>query len=282
MIHLIAAVSDVHAGGTTAVCTPEPIELDDGGFYHPSKLQKWLYGLWTEGWGERYARLLDLYQPASQTLVLNGDLVDGDHHRTPQIISPLVGLHFRIAHDLLRRGPLVHGFDAVHVVRGTESHVGRSGELEEGLARALQKQHDVPVVDDPDTGMASSFWRRLNIDGVRVDCRHHGRMGQRAHTRGPYSRWYAQDIELEYRLDNEDPPHLAIRSHLHKYMDSGKPHRWTTRVVSLPAWQMMTAYAHRITAESLSDIGIVVFVVRDGVLLEPEPVLFHPSRPTPV
>ena len=277
-VHLVAACGDIHAGSTTALCPPEGFELDDGGVQLPNKLQRWLWERWEAAWAE-YGRVVDDLRPDSQTLILNGDLVDGIHHQSPQV-APLVGQHFRAAHELLKRGPLAYKPDAVHVVRGTESHVGRAGELEEGLARALQKQEGVPIVEDPDTGQATSYWRRLEIDGVRLDLRHHGRMGQRAHTRGPYSRWYAQDIELEHYLDGEPAPHLALRSHLHKYMDSGLSHRWTTRVVSLPCWQMMTAYAHRITAESLSDIGIVLFTIKDGRLGEPNPILFPPDRPT--
>lgn len=278
--HLIAALSDLHAGSTVAVAPPEPIELDDGGHYLPNKAQKWMWGLWEDAWGEFYGRMLDRYQPDTQTLVLNGDMVDGDHHRTPQIVSPLEGIHFRIAHECLKRGPMQHGFDRVHMIRGTESHVGRGAGMEEGLARALMKQHGFPIVEDPDTGTATSYWRRIDIDGVRIDVRHHGRMGQRAHTKDSYIRWYAQDIWLSHIRDGDEPPDLALRSHFHQYADSGRMHKVRTRVVALPAWQLLTAYTHRITVEELGELGIVVFVVRDGQLLEPEPCLYSPERPT--
>jgi hypothetical protein len=57
-------------------------------------------------------------------------------------------------------------------------------------------------------------------------------------------------------------------------------HKVRTRVVALPAWQLLTAYTHRITVEELGELGIVVFVIRDGKLLEPEPCLYSPARPT--
>lgn len=237
-----------------------------------------MFDCWRNAWSERVPALFDTYKPDGWSLVLNGDLTEGIHHHTPQA-APLVGQHFRAAHKLLESGPLKLAPDFVHLVRGTEAHVGRAGELEEGLARTL-KAEGANVVEDPDTHQASSYWRRIEIDGVRLCVRHHGRQGQRAHTRGPYERWYAQDIELEHYLSGDPVPHLAIRSHLHRYADSGKSHRWTTRVVSLPCWQAMTSYAHRIAAESLSDVGVVVFVIRDGTLLEPEPILYPLSRPT--
>ena len=278
--HLITAMGDLHAGGSTAICPPEGIELDDGGFMTPNKIQTWLYECWRDCWDVQFRALYELHRPARLTFVANGDLIEGHHHNSPQA-SPLVGQHFRAAHKLLETGPLVYKPDYIHFIRGTEAHVGRVGELEEGLARTLKAEgHN--VVEDPDTGQASSFWRRIVADGVRLDVRHHGRAGFRAHTRGSLERYYSQDIELEHYLDGVEPPHLAIRSHNHRYMDSGKSHKWTTRLVGLPCWQAMTSYAHRITAESLSDVGIVCFIVKDGRLLEPEPVLYKFDRPTEV
>lgn len=275
-MHLVVAVSDLHAGSTVAVAPPEGVELDDGGREMPNRVQSWLYERWTDAW-DRYGKLLKQYKPKTRTLMLLGDMVDGIHHGTPQV-SPLVGQHFRTAHTLLKRGPLRFKLDAVHMVRGTESHVGRSGELEEGIARTFRAE-GLPMVEDPTTGQVSSFWRKVEIDGVQFDLRHHGRRGQRAHTRGPYDRWYAQDIELEHRLDGERPPDIALRGHLHTFGDSGKNHRWTTRLIQLPCWQMLTAYGHRITIESMPDIGIVCFVIEDGRLHEPVPMLYKPDRP---
>ena len=254
--------------------------MDDGGMMMPNRIQRWLYDCWRDAWDARFDALLGAHKPDRFTLVLNGDLTEGIHHGSPQS-SPLVGQHFRAAHKLLEGGPLKYKPDFVHLIRGTEAHVGRVGELEEGLARTL-KAEGTHMVEDPDTGQVSSWWRRVVIDDTRIDIRHHGRLGQRAHTRGPYDRWYSQDIELEHYLDGVAPPHLALRSHNHRYADSGKSHRWTTRLVALPCWQAMTSYAHRITAESLSDVGMVVFIVKDGRLLEPEPILYKFDRPTEV
>lgn len=56
---LLAVVSDVHAGGTTALC-PDEIALDDGGKYVASKAQRWLMQCWRDYWRqiqERRAKL---------------------------------------------------------------------------------------------------------------------------------------------------------------------------------------------------------------------------------
>jgi hypothetical protein len=105
-------------------------------------------------------------------------------------------------------------------------------------------------------------------------------MGQRTHTKDAYLRLYAHDIWAAHARANEPPPNLCIRGHFHQYGDSGRIHDLPTRVVAMPCWQMLTAYGHRIAIEDLGHIGIVVFIVRDGRLLEPEPCLFTAQRPT--
>ena len=103
-------------------------------------------------------------------------------------------------------------------------------------------------------------------------------MGRRAHTKGPYMRWYAQDIFFNYLMDNDNPPDVAIRSHFHQFADSGKIHKVKTRAVALPAWQLATEYVHRV-AESLADIGLVYFEIDDDDY-SMESILFTPDRPT--
>ena len=278
--YMLAAVSDLHAGSVTAVCPPRPIELDSGSHYIPNKVQKWLYKQWEHSWGEFFPRMLDLYKPDKVELLLNGDMQDGDHHGSHEIISNLEGIHYRIAHELLEAGPMKHEFDGIHVVRGTPAHVGKGGGMEEGLARTLKKQHGYPIIDDPDTVTASSTVRRIKRGGQLIDCRHHGRMGKREHTKDSYIRLYAHDIWETHVRSGDRPPDLAIRAHNHRYIDSGRIHDLATRVVGLPCWQMPTEWIHRVAIESLPDIGMCVFIIRDGRVLEPEPMLYKPNRPT--
>jgi hypothetical protein len=287
MPHIIAICGDLHCGSTVGLCPPEGLELDDGGMYEPSDAQKWLWSCWESTWKQTKK----IVGKKKFTLVINGDAIDGDHHRTAQIASPLTGLHVHCALESLRV-PLALKPREVHVLRGTPSHVGRSGDAEEGIARALKGQL-WNVVPDPDTGNLSSYRRIIDTEGVRLDVAHHGRMGQRAHTVRSYSGLYGFDIWAERMLEtyramrvSEDPlgefnkrrpPDIAIRSHNHRYNDSGYDHRGVTRVVSLPAWQFATEYVHRIAAEALADIGIVLLICDKGEL-EVKPILFNAER----
>lgn len=273
----LAAGGDIHSGSTVAVYPHEGFALDDGGKYEPSPVQHLLCDWWLQAWEK--ARAVIGSDPWH--LVLNGDLVDGDHHNTPQIISRLPGAQIKGCIRLLRQGPLKGNPQSVHVIRGTESHVGKSGSAEEAIAAVLAAGDEdapaVPVVADPETGTKSSFHRRFRVGGKLIDCRHHGRMGQRAHTRASYSSLYAQDIWQEHVFAKEDVPDLCIRSHHHKFVDSG-PHQAYPRVVTLPAWQLATAFTHRIAIESLADIGIVLFEISESSI-QVHPILFKPERP---
>lgn len=274
MKHIVVCVGDTHCGSTVGLCPPEGMELDDGGMYEPNKAQHWLWENWESAWGE-VKSVLRKNRGAKLHLILNGDLIDGDHHRTAQIASPLTGIHIRCILESLRV-PLALKPKTVHVLRGTPAHVGRSGGAEESVARAL-KGELWPVIEDPDTGMKSSYWRTIKFNNTLIDVKHHGRMGRRAHTKGPYIRWYAQDIFFNYMMDHKEPPDLAIRSHFHQFADSGRIHKIKTRAVALPAWQLATEYVHRV-AESLADIGLVWFEI-DEDDYEMKTVLYTPERP---
>ena len=291
MSTVVAVASDLHCGSTIGLCPDTGIELDDGGWYAASDAQKWLWSEWKQHWQTVKA----LSRKKTLHLVLNGDMIDGDHHRTPQIASPLTGIHIRTAMESLAV-PLALKPKQVHVVRGTPSHVGRSAESEEGIARALHGQ-GWPVEQDPDTGMYSSYRRRLDIGSVRLDIAHHGRMGQRANTRRSYSSLYAFDVWAENALDmwqemkrgnlqkawdEKRPPDIGIRSHNHQYMDSGYDHRGVTRMIACPAFQLATEWVHRIAAENMASIGILVLVIEDDGSVEVKPLLSNVSRTTPI
>ena len=177
MKHIVVCVGDTHCGSTVGLCPPEGLELDDEGMYLPSKAQNWLWNNWEEAWG-KVKSVKRKNRKAKLHLILNGDLIDGDHHRTTQIATGLTGVHMRCAMESLRV-PLALKPNTIHVLRGTPSHVGRAGGSEEGIARAL-KAASWPVVGDPDTGMKSSYSRVIQVGNTRFDIKHHGRMGRGA------------------------------------------------------------------------------------------------------
>lgn len=285
MAVLIAVTSDLHAGSTVALCPPR-IELDDGGAYEASKAQLWIWRAWTEYW-EWIERLRDEHR-AELYMEFNGDLVEGNHHGTTQILSGNPTAQALVL-DACMKIPLSLGPDRMFFVRGTESHVGVSASSEERIALGLYRDGR-PVQKDPDTDKAS-WWRlRMEVEGVRLDFAHHGRVGTRPWTKPNVTMNLAAEMffhhaaacerlrragSSEAEIDAERPPHVAVRSHLHQYVDTGSVH--PVRVVQTPAWQLATAFIHRIAVEGLADVGGVALLVRDGAI-DVIPRVQHPSR----
>lgn len=271
MRRVLAVVSDVHAGSTVAVCPNEPIALDDGGVYTPSKAQGWLYNHWLAFW----ARVKTVAGKDPLHLLCNGDLVDGDHHGTPQTVSRDPAVQMWILKKLFEPAVALKPKSAV-IVRGTEAHVGKGASAEEHFARWLHKE-GVPVRQEPETGMYSWWHYRGPLNGTLIDAAHHGRMGGRPWTKGGQVHNLAAQIVMEAANRGDPIPQLAFRSHFHTYFDTGTNLR--TRLIQTPAWQLHTAYAHKVVPEVLSDIGGVIVVLEAGQPPQIEPFLCRPTQP---
>ena len=291
--HLVAICADLHCGSTIGLCHKDPTELDDGGLYRPSEGQKYLFQCWEEGW----ATVKSMARRRRLHFILNGDAIDGDHHQTPQLASRLSGTQVGMALKVLET-PLALKPSAIHIMRGTPVHTGSSAQTEEGIARTLAAQGH-PVIKDPDIHTYSSYRRRIDIEGVRLDVAHHGRAGTRAHTRGSMSKLYAYDVwgeqaltclkdmqGAEHMIEREEiyqrkrPCDIAIRSHNHKYMDSGFDSRGVTRVIGTPAFQLATEYIYKLAAEALADLGILCLKISKSGKVSVHPILFEAKRST--
>jgi hypothetical protein len=263
----LATTADHHLGSTVALCPPR-VRLDDGGVYEASDVQKWLYECWLDYWDQvDEARRR---HKAKFAAYLGGDAFEGDHHRTMQIISrnPEAASYIsdEVFGQIKQRKPI-----RTWVIRGTAAHVGGQGYSEEALARSLRASRD------PDTGTWSSYERRFSIHGVEFQGKHHGRMGRLPWTRlGILSR-VAVEVMHEFVKAGEQYPHVAIRSHNHKYGDTydNQP----VRLLATPCFQAKTEFGHKVS-ESLSDIGgFIVTVFPDGEY-DVRHVEYQPALPT--
>lgn len=267
---ILAVTSDHHSGSTVALAPPEPVPMDDGQEIHPSKAQRWMWGHWTGFWDE-VARRRDA---ANAALIVqhNGDMVDGPgHHGTLQSMHNHPGVEAWIAKRVLDV-PQSLGPDETFMVRGTESHVGQSGKVEESLAK------DIGVVKDPDRDTFTWWHLRMELQGLLLSFTHHGRTGFRPWTKPNAHNLLAADIFMQYAMRGERHPDLAIRSHFHQYGESAR-FAFPVQVVQTPAWQLHTSFATKVVPESLSDIGGVIVTIRDGAYTI-DPIIHQPSRGT--
>lgn len=276
---VLAITSDWHAGSTVALCPPS-IVLDDGGTYQCSTPQAWLWQNWTDYWAAAKAKRDAL--GAELWLIGNGDATDGNHHGTTQILSGNAAAQAAVV-DALLKVPLALKPDRIVLIRGTEAHVGPSASNEERIARGLRKD-GWPVIVDEVSGASSHWHFRTEIQGVRLDFAHHGRVGTRPWTKPNVTANLAAEIFFDHAAEdfkrNRMPtaPHLAVRSHMHQFVDTHDQH--PVRVIQTPAWQLATAFIHRIAPGKVADVGGLLVTIQDGVM-DVEPIIYRPEQ-TPV
>ena len=125
-----------------------------------------------------------------------------------------------------------------------------------------------------------SFWHlRLNVFGTRFDFQHHpSTSGNLPWTRPQAAQRLAFRIWSEHKLREYDAPHYAFRSHRHVFSDSGDA--YPVRAIITPAWQVKTAFAHKVAADSISDIGGLAVMVRPDGTHELKKFLTTPDLPT--
>lgn len=266
---VIAVLSDVHAGSTVAVCPPK-IELDDGGHYEASKAQRWLWQHWL-GFRDRVEAKRRALK-AQLYAVFNGDLTEGFHHHTTQILTGNPTAQARVV-DACIAPWLEIAPDKWFFLRGTSAHVGPSAAYEERVALGLWKDKR-PVVKDSERDTASWWNLQMELQGVRLSFAHHGRMGQRPWTKHNIALLLAKQIFMEHAERGRPHPHIAVRSHMHTFADTFTS--CPTRLIQTPAWQLHTEYAWKVVPESIADIGGVIITIDDG-RYEIEPVLFTPD-----
>ena len=270
MTYIVAITSDQHANSTIALCPPE-IRLDDGGFYRASKAQAWIWSGYEKFW-QRAEELRKQYK-AKLIAEWNRDLTEGDHHKTTQILSGNPVAQSKVV-DAIMSIPLRLKVDHYLFIRGTPAHVGNDAACsEESAARGLKKD-GWPVLLDEETGNASHWHYRMELEGVRLDFAHHGRVGTRPWTKPNVVANLAAEIFYDHCKSGVPYPHVAVRSHLHQYVDTHDQH--PVRVIQTPAWQLATSFIHRIAPGKLADIGGVFLIIQKGTVMV-EPMILHPE-----
>jgi len=266
---VIALPSDTHSGSTLGLIPAKQFPLKDGS-YDPSPAQRLIWRQWEHNW-----KLIANERKNSDLIVVHGgDLVEGIHHQTTQVISPRVDDHETASIVCMDKAFRLAGMnkgDKYYQISGTEEHAGNGSSSEERVAKDLD--HVVPVWEekifdeDGEKLVGRYTWNRLyrEINGVVFDISHHGgSVGQRAWTteNGLYNK-----IKSIYWtcLESEMPmPRYWIRGHNHRYIRidyHGK--RGTITGILLPGFQAKTGYVYKKMGFDITPahVGMVWIVV---------------------
>lgn len=232
-IRQAVVVSDLHCGCQFGLCPPE-VTLDGGGSYRASGLQGKVWRYWDQFWN-RYVPRVTRSEP--WVLILNGDAIDGVHHGVNTLATSNISDQVGIAEACLR-GPVSQAA-ALYVVRGTEVHVGQSGEDEETLAKRLGAKPDA-------NGRHSRFELRLKLGEALVDVQHHiATVNSNAYETTALTREFVTACE-EAGRNGQQRPDCIIRSHRHRYAETRVPVKGGYGIVATcPGWQLKTPLTYR-------------------------------------
>ena len=237
-INLIAVVADLHCGSVYGLVPPD-FQLGDGGIYQQNEIQRWAWECWNDA--EKF-----VWEVAGKTpyaLVVNGDAIEGNHHRTTEIISPGIDDHFNCADVVL--GPLAKRAAKRFVVRGTECHVQNT---ESGLGNKMGAECM------PGSKRAAFDRLPLTVNGCRVVFRHHV-----ATTARPYLESGAFSIALacerEEAVRNGEPaPQVVCCAHRHKF---GLWEDESSLMIVSPPWQAgLTRHGNKVVPHARCRIGL--------------------------
>ena len=250
----VIVISDTHFGCQLALCPPS-VALDNGGTYQPSVLQKKLWGLWQYFWGEWVPQVT---KGEPYIIVHNGDAIDGKHHDSVTQITQNITDQVEIAIAVLR--PIVKAKKCAgyYHIRGTEAHVGKSGQAEEGLAKALGA-----IPDEIGNCARWELWMKLN--GSLIHFSHH--IGTTNAAAYESTAVYKEMIEayVDAARWHKQPPDVVVRSHRHRAFETRIP---TAKGYGIslvtPGFQLKTPFTHRLALgrSSMPQIGGVL--IRHG------------------
>jgi len=238
-IELIAIISDIHAGSTVAIMPPR-FEMSDGNVVEANAVQRWFW----ECWMHANTWLSGIVGTDDFALVLNGDLVEGDHHHTDQIISKRLGDHVECARTILE--PLSTRAERVFLTKGTECH---TGDTEASLGVALHAEKN------PETGRSVFDRLVLDVCGVRFVARHHIGTTSRPwlETNGPGMELAAEQLNTVRNRERMTQVLAVAHRHVGCHVATNEG-----ICIVTPAWQALTRHGHKVVPSAKCKPGIYV------------------------
>ncbi len=219
-------LADTHAGHRLGLMRPglELYEEDEAGNLSPysPELTATQQHLW-RAYQDDIQSVRDLAD-GDEILVFHvGDLTQGKKYPT-QLVTTRTADQLTIARANIEEWLHIENVSSLRLVVGTASHI-----LGEASSPVLLLQMLEPAFPDRDLGLCRHG--RPVIDGVIVDCAHHGpSSGIREWTQGNQLRYYLKSLVIHDVMRGKHWPHLVIRAHFHKLWPEAISFRLSTRV----------------------------------------------------
>lgn len=240
-IRLIVDLGDLHCGSTVGLCPPGFVRQDETGVVL-NPVQEWLWACWLDA----MAWLGGVLDGDPFALVVKGDVREGNHHGTTEIISPENGDHDEAAFQVLE--PLAKKAARTYVLLGTECHV-KNGE--HTLASRLGARRP------PGAKGTRAAWDKLflSVNGVRSTYQHHISTSSRMYLRASRLSIHLGNEQLEAVNNREAMPQILSAAHCHIYDYYERP---GSCCYTTPPWQLLTRHGNKVVTSSRTTPGLVV------------------------
>lgn len=242
---LLVILSDLHVGSSVGLW-PDNFTAHEG---FPIGQNKFQAAMW-QHWNECQKWIAKITRKDAYELLLNGDLVEGIHHRSLQVMSADVADQSAAVLKVL--GPLAETPAALYITKGTECHT-RNDECRIGK--------ELNAVRDPTTGHHA--WDRLELEFGKIvfAASHHTPTTSR-----PYLEASQHSIQLgveiqERARNGKKIPKIIARAHRHI------PGVWNDgRGISIitGAWQGLTRHGNKVVPHAVPAPSCVIMDFRNS------------------
>lgn len=239
MDDVLVLLSDTHCGSRRSVLPPGLCN-EDGAEMVPILPQLWLNARWDEA-----VRFVLDKAGGDFGLVLLGDMIEGVHHGGAQVVSSDTAIHCAIAEHML--SPLTEAARKVWMVRGTETHTGRSAEAGLALAFGAEKNRDENTYT----------FDRLNlcINGCRITAAHHFPTSTRIGLYATQLSVQLAEAQTQAARSKHPIPEVVVGAHRHT---GGMYTDWRGMCLTLPPWQLLTRFGYKVVPYATPTVGLVI------------------------
>lgn len=263
-IRCVVVLSDLHIGSTVGLW-PDKFRSQEGNEIGQNEFQAWLWECWLD---LTLVQLPKYLGKDPYALVLNGDIVEGIHHRTLQVMTPNTTDQTNAAKKILN--PVFKRAPRRFITKGTEVHT-RDREI--SLGEALDAEQD------PATEQHAFDKLHLTVNGCNCIFRHH-----MPATIRPYLEASAMSIELgseriEAARHKHPIPQVLCMAHRHRH---GVFKDGAGMVCVTSAWQGLTRHGNKVVGHATPNPSCIVLDWRnrsEGDLPRYEDFDYKPAPP---
>lgn len=261
MIAGVVIVSDLHCGSSVGLW-PDGCETETGNTVNIGNNlhQRWLW----ECWEDATERVLKHFDGKLFYLICNGDLIEGKHHGTTELVVSKNMEHAHAAIECLQ--PLASQAARSFFIAGTECHVG---DYEKYICSKLN-------------GIWCADKALIEVNGTLMDVAHHMPTSSRAYLEAGAMSITLGNARLNYARSGHRVPQIYARGHRHT---GGHYSDGRALFVVTPAWQVLTRYGHKVVGDSICACGMTMLdwtSTPKGEIPAVIPITYTPNEITPI